>query len=94
MGIEEGLTKRAWLHMLAEGGRWSVRDLAMDMGATTGQMQTTLMRMYDLGSVRRHERQDGNDKAITYSVGEDCRLPSNMTLAEVRKALQAAGETV
>lgn len=94
MSMEEGLTKRCWLHMLAEGGRWSVRDLAMDMGVTAQNVQNTVTRMHDLGSIKRHEKTETSGKSITYSVAKDCRLPSNLTLQDLLTALHKAGETV
>lgn len=94
MSDDLGLRGRAWLHMLSEGGRWSVREIAIDMGATVHLMHNELEKMYDAGSVARHERKDGVERLVTYSVSDQCHMPMRLTLADVRQALRTAGETV
>lgn len=94
MSEDLGLRARAWLHMLSEGGRWSTRELAMDLGASVHLMQNELLKMYDAGSVARHQKGTGEERVITYSVADACRFPMGLTLADVRKALRTAGETV
>lgn len=90
----ELLARRAWLHMLAEGGRWTPRELAMDMGATAANMTAVLGWMYDTGLTLRHEKREGVDRVYTFSVGNPCMLPRELSLQDVRAALQKAGETV
>lgn len=90
--MTDGLTKRIWLFLLAEGGRWSPREISMDLREPYEDVRKAAARMYDTGSVLRHER--GEERSITYSVGEACRVTSDVTLAELRKALRTAGETV
>jgi len=90
--MEEGLTKRIWLHLLSEGGRWSPREISMDLREPYEDVRKASARMYDTGSVLRHEK--GPERSISYSVGEACLTPKGVTLADVRKALRTAGETV
>ena len=90
--MEEGLTKRIWLHLLSEGGRWSPREISMDLREPYEDVRKASARMYDTGSVLRHER--GEDRSISYSIGDTCRVPNGATLGDVRKALRTAGETV
>lgn len=89
----ELLARRSWLHMLAEGGRWAPRELAMDMGTTATSVANVLAWMYDTGQVLRHTV-IGNPTEPTYSVGNPCMLPRELSLHDVRIALQKAGETV
>ncbi len=92
--IEETMTGKIWLHMLSEGGRWTIRELAMDLKLPYDKVKDSIMRMYDSGgSVLRHAKGE-DERAVSYSVGERCRLPMGVTLMEVRRALQSAGETV
>lgn len=94
MNDDFGLRGRAWVHMLAEGGRWSARELAMDIGGPVQLMHNELAKMYDAGSVARHERHDGPERFVTYSVNDQCHMPIKLTLGAIRKALRTAGETV
>ena len=89
----ELLARRAWLHMLAEGGRWTPRELAMDMGATATNMANVLAWMYDTGLALRHSV-IGRPTEPSYSVGDPSEFPRGLTLRDVRAALQKAGETV
>lgn len=89
---EDGITKRLWLHMLAEGGRWTVRELAQDTKSDYSTVNGTLMRMYDAGgSVCRYVAEG---KSAEYGISEKCIVPKNITLAELRAAMQKAGEVV
>ena len=90
--MEEGLTKRIWLHLLSEGGRWSPREISMDLREPYEDVRKATASMYEAGSILRHEK--GQERSISYSVGDSCMFPKWMTLADVRKALRTAGETV
>ncbi len=58
----ELLARRSWLHMLAEGGRWAPRELAIDMGTSAANMAAVLGWMYDTGLALRHEKREGSER--------------------------------
>ncbi len=93
MSTEQALTARIFLHALTEGGRWSVREMAMDLRVDYQSAKDAMSSMSETGSLIRHEKSD-EAKTLTYSVTERCRLPSGLTLMEVTRALRKAGETV
>ena len=93
MATRKTPARRAWLHMLAEGGRWTPREMAMDMGTTATNMANVLSWMYDTGLALRHSV-IGRPTEPSYSVGNPCMIPRELSLQDVRAALQKAGETV
>ena len=54
--MEEGLTKRIWLHLLSEGGRWSPREISMDLREPDGDVRKASARVHETGSILRHEK--------------------------------------
>lgn len=87
--MRETVTKKAWLHMLAEGGRWTIRELAMDTRSDYGSVNAALASMYDSGSVVRHEKA-GADKAVQYSVHGPCTAPLGVSVNEFVAAAKKA----
>ena len=87
--MRDTVTKRAWLHMLAEGGRWTIRELAMDTRADYGSVNAALTSMHDAGSVERHAK-TGEAKAVQYSVTSRCCAPLGVTVDEFTLAAKKA----
>lgn len=87
--IRDSSAKRIWLHMLAEGGRWSVRELAMDTRLDYGSANSAATAMYDSGSVVRHEKA-GEAKTIQYSVTQSCYAPQGISVSEFVEAARKA----
>lgn len=44
--MEEGLTKRIWLHLLSEGGRWSPREISMDLREPYEDVRKALLDLF------------------------------------------------
>lgn len=93
MSSEHGLTPRVWLHMLTEGGRWSLPELCMDLQCERAVMWPTLDSMVTRGSVKRQDPTEPSGKPVYY-VTHDCRPPVSITLRQIVEALRKAGETV
>lgn len=79
------ITRPLWLFLLREGGYWDARELAQRLTIDATQARSTLRQMWDRGMVKR-QVPTAYGKTITYTVDDDCRLPDNLTLREVRNA--------
>lgn len=81
-------SSRAWLHMLAEGGRWTARELADATGCRRNALSITLTIWARRGVATRH---DAGPHRSKYSVPIAAKLPNGITLEQVQEALRAAG---
>lgn len=79
-----GNNKRVWLHLLAEGGRWSTAEIAAATHMDPGAVNSGLYRMTLQGMVTRHETSRGRART-EFGVSTACKIPLGVTLAELQK---------
>jgi hypothetical protein len=77
------VTRPLWLYLLEEGGRWTASELARTLSFEINQACAALSQMHTRGMVKRHVPTEYG-KTMAYEVDDSCRLPDNLTLADVR----------
>lgn len=79
---------KVWLHMLSEGGRWTVGELTGVAGKDRGHLERILYSMVDHGHVIRY-RAGHRKNGAAYGVDHSCRIPRDVPLREILKAVPA-----
>lgn len=82
---DKGITCTVWLHMLREGGRWKVGELAQEVDRDQTELRGLLRSMNNSGHVARFEK-DGEAKWVQYGITAACKVPVGVTLAEMASA--------
>lgn len=83
----DGLSRRMWLLMLEQGGRWTAAELAAKCGVQVKKaesMAAFMVRSRTAKKVRSGQRKNG----VAYMVTEGCEVPRGMNLGAL---LQATG---
>lgn len=77
---------KAWLHMLREGGLWTVPELVTVCGLQRDTFRNHLARWTEAGCAVK--------RGTKFGVTPACKIPHGITLAELQDALaaNAAGE--
>jgi hypothetical protein len=75
-------TKKLWLHMLTEGGRWTSAEAADFLCIDQWSARALLNAMVAAGSLKRFEPAEGS-RANSFGVTSECRVPMGVTLAEL-----------
>lgn len=88
MSRADYLTKRIWLHMLAEGGRWTVSELAIDFGSDTRAVTSAIYNLKESGAVVRHEKSDAI--RLQFSVNAKCTAPLGVSVDDFTNAAKKA----
>lgn len=83
----DGLSRRMWLLMLEQGGRWTAAELAEKCGVPVKKAESLaafMVRSRTAKKVRSGKRKNG----VAYMVTEGCEVPRGMNLGAL---LQATG---
>lgn len=81
---EGGVTKRIWLHMLREGGRWDADEVADLVKGKRPAVVKGLNAMATCGSVKKFSKVAG--KRVQFGVTPDCKIANGVTIAEILAA--------
>lgn len=84
MTVRIGNNKRMWLHLLAEGGRWSIAEIAEATHMNAGAVGSGLYRMTLQGMVTQHPTSRGRART-EFGVSLACKVPLGVTLAELQQ---------
>ena len=79
--------RATWLHMLKEGGRWSARELADELGHDSDKVRNALVTLFQGDAVKRYSV-PGHFSASNYGVTDDCVAPKFVTIKELSEALR------
>lgn len=85
-GMKSGVTQRLWLFMLEQGGRWTVAELAEQMGQGATYMDRILWSMHDVGSVTKY-RSGARKNGVAFGVSPRNSMPHGLKLQQVAQAL-------
>lgn len=86
MKRQTGITQRIWLFMLENGGRWTVAELAEQMGGVAcAYMDRIVWSMHDCGSVTKY-RSGQRKNGTAFGVSPRNRIPQGLSLADVMRA--------
>jgi len=77
------VNKRVWLHLLAEGGRWSIAEISDATHIDNGAVNSGLYRMSLQGMVMQHPTNRGRART-EFGVTKACKIPLGVTLAELQ----------
>lgn len=88
----KGLTKRIWLLLYSEGGRWTSAELVDRLhvcgGRNRRRLFSTLREMALYRLVVRADVQTPEGIVIKYGVGKGCKVPRDVTVDEMWEVLQ------
>jgi hypothetical protein len=87
MSKSPSLTSRLWLFMLEHGGRWTVSELAEEVGETPERIDRVLWFMHTVGSVNK-ARSGQRKNGVAFGVTPRNRIPNGVTVAAVIGATQ------
>lgn len=79
-----GITKRIWLRMLAEGGYWTVPELAQALSVDK-RIDGVLSQLAEKGFCQTRDRTD-RPNGTKYGVTPTCKIPPEVTLEELKEA--------
>lgn len=79
MAAPTGDSKRIWLVMLKQGGRWSNADVAAALGRDNTWTANLVHSMCTTGTLHRF----GYGRGARYGVTHECRIPVGVTISEV-----------
>jgi predicted ArsR family transcriptional regulator len=74
-------TRAIWLLLLTEGGRWTVAEVANELGVDTNHVCQYVAQMAGRGFLRRFE-----GKKLQYAVDKTCRVPMFITMGDIMGA--------
>ena len=81
-------TKDVWFLLGREGGRWTLSEILSRMDAKYSRRnscaRSLISNMVQRGLIARYPGQDG---AMTYGVTRTCKIPQNLTLAEIEQLI-------
>lgn len=77
-----GITRRIWLLLAKEGGRWSTEDIASELMEVNLTVHQTCSEMVRTGTVVKYER-DEQHKRIRWGVTPVCKVPGGITVREL-----------
>jgi hypothetical protein len=77
-------TKAVWFLLGQEGGRWTASEIMLKVQTswTRDSAISYLSEMARSGLIRRFKDEDGR---MRYGVTRTCKIPRNMTLAEIEQ---------
>lgn len=82
MKQQAGETKRIWLLLLKEGGRWSAAEIAQKIEDFGDDMSGTLANLVSRGYLRRIAKDESNSR-VQFVVTPVCKVPRDVTLREL-----------
>lgn len=82
-----GLTKRIWLLLYAEGGRWTSAEIR-DRLHVQGNLWSPLREMVQYRLLVRADVETPEGLVIKYGVGKGCKVPRDVTVDEMWDVLQ------
>lgn len=84
-----GLTKRIWMVLYSEGGRWTSAEIADRLRYSGTSIYTTLREMVDRKLVVRIDGDNVHgENVIQYAVTKACKVPRDVGLDEIEELLQ------
>jgi ribosomal protein L13E len=84
MSDQRASTKAIWMHLLREGGRWSVREVAKALKSDAVLTSQNMMKMRAneyLVSFPRTRHKNG----VAFGVTKECKVPRGFTVEELGK---------
>lgn len=85
-----GQTKRIWLLLYAEGGRWTSAEIR-DRLHVRGNLYVALRDMVGYRLLVRSNVETPEGMVIKYGVGKGCKVPRDVTVDEMWDVLQIGG---
>lgn len=80
---ENVITTIMWLHILREGGRWTMAELQAALPQLrTRNVSAFLATMKAGGYLQRHRRSD-QPRCFSYGVSSSCKVPQGIVLQEL-----------
>lgn len=76
-------TRSIWLTVLRGGGKWSVFEIAEELGGSSDMVCRYINQMSERGYMRRHK---ATGKRLEYSVDKTCKVPQFLTMGEIMEA--------
>lgn len=73
-----------WMHLVKEGGRWSVAEIAEAIRMKPVAVNNALYRMFEQQMVDRRQRKDGYER-VSFGVTVKCKIPLGVTLSALEK---------
>lgn len=83
MRVQSGLSRRLWLLLLQEGGRWNTADMADALGDDVTLVCGTARSLVDAQMLRRYGREKSASGRVEYGITHDCRIPIGISIADV-----------
>lgn len=77
-------TKAVWFLLGKEGGRWTVTEILAKV-ETTWPRNAARYQIGDMASKGLIKRYRGDEGEIRYGITRACKIPRNLTLAEVEE---------
>lgn len=85
MPSRNGNHKLVWLHLLKEGGRWSVAEIAAAIRMKPGAVNSCMYRFVLQGMVIRKPTNKKGRAMSDFGVTKQCRIPVGVTIAELEE---------
>lgn len=84
-----GLTKRIWLLLYSEGGRWTSAEISARL-CVQHAIHTTLREMVQVRLLMRADVPTPEGRVFKYGVGKGCKVPRDVTVDEMWDVLERA----
>lgn len=81
----EGLSRRMWLLMLEQGGRWTCTEIAHKLAIPVEKAGSLVYFMLRSGTVKR-VRSGKRKNGVAFVVNSDCMTPREMRLGDLLDA--------
>jgi hypothetical protein len=89
-GKRTGLFRMVWLHMLAEGGRWTTDEIAEAFpNLNRAHANQVLQRLVGTGALHRYGLPVGhprNGERVKYGITERCFPPQGVSIEDLSRA--------
>lgn len=83
-----GTTKRVWMLLYSEGGRWTADEIAAKLQITR-PLWSALGDMVRYGCVKRfRDRNIDDELSVKFAVTRECRVARGVTIDEMWEVLQ------
>lgn len=79
-----GMSKRLWLFLLEQGGRWNMSELTDALNEDKSTVSGTARSLVEAQMLRRYGREESASGRVEYGLTACCRIPREISLADLQ----------